>query len=122
MKKTLSTVAAIIFFAVGVWVLFKFGNSWFGWEVSILLSILPFGLSVLFLMIGKKTGGKATNDAEMSLKALRDKGLLSEDEYQKKLKMSRSNIQKSMDDLKSLKEAGIITEEEYQQKIDQLSK
>ena len=124
MKKGFSILAAIVFFAVGVWCLFEFWEEWE--ELAILFSILPFGLSVLFLVIGTKSGKKIAeeknNDAEMSLKALRDKGLLSEEEYQRKLKMSRSGVQKSMDDLKSLKEAGIITDEEYQQKVNQLLK
>ena len=53
---------------------------------------------------------------------LRDKGLLSEEEYQRKLKMSKPGVQNSMDDLKSLRDGGILTEEEYQQKVNQLLK
>lgn len=132
MKKTFSILAAIVFFAVGVYLFYAAGESYFcgpTWNFEpecILHSFLPFGLSVLFLVIGtksgKKTGGKKSNDEEMSLKALHDNGLLSEEEYQQKLKVLRSGVQKSMDDLKSLKEAGIITDEEYQQKMNQLLK
>ena len=125
MKKKVSIVAAIIFFAVGV---YFFCSATFGsygsFAEGLLYSFLPFGLSVLFLMLGSKSSknGKEgkVEDAEFTLRSLRDKGVLSEEEYQNKLKMLRSGVQKSMDDLKSLKDAGIITEEEYQQKVKQL--
>lgn len=120
MKKKISIVAAIIFFAVGVFFFCSQSDFAFG----LLFSFLPFGLSVLFLMLGSKSSknGKEgkVEDAEFTLRSLRDKGVLSEEEYQNKLKMLRSGVQKSMDDLKSLKDAGIITEEEYQQKVKQL--
>ena len=76
-----------------------------------LASVIPFGLSVLFLLMGLKSSEKAnegnseqaekTKDVNATLVSLLNKGLISEEEYQQKLKMLKSGVQKSMDDLKS---------------------
>lgn len=93
----------------------------FLFHAGVLLSI-----AAILYAIGKKKGKEAadekSNEAEKSLRELRDKGLLSEEEYQQKLTKSRGGAQKTMDDLKALKDAGILTEEEYQQKVKQLDK
>lgn len=137
-KKVFSILGAIVFFAVGVYLFYQFGYSegdiWRGPRVDLqsglLASCLPLGLSVLFLVIGLTPGKKTVeekkeekrHDSVMSLMALRDKGLISEEEYQLKLKMTRNGVQNLMDDLKSLRDGGILTEEEYQQKVNQLLK
>ena len=135
MKKIVSNVAAIVFLAVGVYLFYQAGydeggpfdeGPSFDLGFGLLFSCLPFGLSALCFILGAKSGKKKveekSNDAEKSLTELRDKGLLSEEEYQRKLKMSKPGVQNSMDDLKSLRDGGILTEEEYQQKVNQLLK
>lgn len=129
MKKVFSILAAIVFFVAGVYLFYKGGDGLWSWEfdiMCILFSVLPFGLSVLFLMLGVKSGKKTnegeSEDAEKKLESLFHNGVISEEEYQQKLRMLKSGVQKSMNELKSLKDAGIITEEEYQPKMNQLLK
>ena len=125
--KKVSILFAIVFLIIAVIIFFNCHGYIYG-EVceKLHLTSVPFGFSALFWIIGLMPGEKAaeekSNDAEMSLTELRDEGLLSEEEYQRKLKMTRNGVQNLMDDLKSLRDGGILTEEEYQQKVNQLLK
>lgn len=133
-KSTISFIAVLVLVAAIIMFITRFDfNHMDGDEWTILLIIAGVLLGVIALIFRGPSKPKEDDveepsdelklkHTELKLQELHKSGILTEEEYQKKLteaRMKMGGYKKTVDNLKALLDAGLLTQAEYDQKANE---
>lgn len=133
-RSTISVIAVLVLVAAIIMLITRFDfNHMDGDDWTILLIIAGVLLGVIALIFRGSSKPKEDDveepsdelklkHTELKLQELHKSGILTEEEYQKKLIEARMKIggcKKTVDNLKALLDAGLLTQEEYDQKANE---
>lgn len=131
-RSTLSVIAVLVLVAAVIMLITRYDFNHMdgdGWTIFLLIASVLFGFIALITKgnsskIKKETEEEPSDElklkhTELKLQELHKNGILTEEEYQKKLteaRMKMGGYKMTVDNLKALFNAGLLSQEEFDQK------